>query len=858
MKSRYWLSPVLVVLIGVVACDSLFGPDDPVPTELTVVSGNAQLDTIDAALADPLVVGLRDQFGEPFAGQDVSWRVRTGDAAVRAGSGATDEAGRASADVTLGTVAGPVEVEATAGELLAVFGLTTLPGDPVRIDPGSESVVMGALADTLRLDARLVDRYDNAIPEAALDFASSDPAVVDVTADGVLMSLTTGSAIVTIRADTFSTTVPVKVEQAAASVEVRPAEARFTAVGDTAVLGATAYDRTGNEIPGADIAWSSADTAVAVVDGAGVVTSRGQGEIDIVARSGESEGTARVGVEQAVAEIRLASDTVTITALDDTARVQADAYDRNGNVIRNADFAWASADTTVAVVDDGGLVTARQPGAAGIDATLDSLSARAVAVVAQEAATIELDVTDTTMTAVADTVRITATAHDRNGYEIVDASFGWSSTATAVATAHDGGVVISRGQGEAQIVAARDGVGAQARVVVQQEPVAVSITPSDIRMTALGQTLQVDGNALDRNDFPIEGADLSWSSADPAIASVNGSGALTSQALGETSVTAALDSLSGTASVTVVQEVDRITLAASADTLRNPGDTKRVTATAFDSEDNEIPDVGFSWSSSRTSVATVDGTGLVTAGSGRGDATITASAEGKQAGRTVTRIPFGVLVLSFDDAYEDAYTRALPILQKHGIAGNIALPTGWVGQTINGVQRLSASQVRGLHDAGWSIVPHTVDHTDLTRISDAEVDRQLRESKQWVRDRGYRGSAVFIVPFHRWNEDEQAAVGRFFDGARGWGIEHPRHGGMRDWPASDPIMLTAIPAGDHFRTADGRRKMEDWWAEAISKGKFLGTYFHSIQASDVAALELVIERMARYKVHIRTYGELFE
>lgn len=81
-----------------------------------------------------------------------------------------------------------------------------------------------------------------------------------------------------------------------ATVTVTPSSAVLTGAGGTVQLSARAFDADGNEIPNAQISWSSADTSVATVDASGLVTSAGMGNAAITAQAGEVSGQASIFV----------------------------------------------------------------------------------------------------------------------------------------------------------------------------------------------------------------------------------------------------------------------------------------------------------------------------------------------------------------------------------------------------------------------------------------------------------------------------------------------------------------------------------------------------------------------------------
>ena len=100
-------------------------------------------------------------------------------------------------------------------------------------------------------------------------------------------------------------------------------------------------------------------------------------------------------------------------------------------------------------------------------------------------------------------------------------------------------------------------------------------------------------------------------------------------------MTATSGSAAGSATVTVSQAAATVRVTAAADTLVAIGDTVRLTAEALDANGHAVAGAGFAWASGDTLVATVDGTGLVTA-VGDGSASVTATSGSAQGSATVT------------------------------------------------------------------------------------------------------------------------------------------------------------------------------------------------------------------------------
>ncbi len=151
---------------------------------------------------------------------------------------------------------------------------------------------------------------------------------------------------------------------------------------------------------------------------------------------------------------------------------------------------------------------------------------------------------------------------------------------------------------------------------------ALRVAPEELTFTAAGQTAQLSATALDDDGRTVSGAEVSWWSDNRSVATVDAAGLVTAAGIGTTTVRARWGSLFGEATVRV-KGSPRVAVTPASGTVA-PGDTLRLVAEAYDEHGNAVKGVGFAWSSSRGSVATVDGSGLVR-GVALGEVTITAT-----------------------------------------------------------------------------------------------------------------------------------------------------------------------------------------------------------------------------------------
>jgi hypothetical protein len=219
---------LLLVLFAVAACDR--SPHEPTQPALTFVAGTAQIDTIDATLADPIVVEVRRADNAPAVGVNVRFEnavshfptpmldqlmlVAPNGATVNALDVVTDQNGRAAVRVRLGSKV----TDARSGILRAIvaeFGMTAedtlqvLTGQPTRATILGPNHVMIGTAFTPTI--MFWDREINLTPPAPFTFDSVS-AQLAVTSNGdSLRAVAAGAARATIGtafgAQSFSVTV---------------------------------------------------------------------------------------------------------------------------------------------------------------------------------------------------------------------------------------------------------------------------------------------------------------------------------------------------------------------------------------------------------------------------------------------------------------------------------------------------------------------------------------------------------------------------------------------------------------------------------------------------------------------------
>lgn len=250
-------------------------------------------------------------------------------------------------------------------------------------------------------------------------------------------------------------------------------------------------------------------------------------------------------------------------------------------------------------------------------------------------------------------VQLQATARDADGRPVSSYTITWESSDPSVLSADGDGSLTAMDMGSATIRASgkefkgntgrgKDTAPGQlkkeADVVVDDVQVSsVEVTPSQAT-TTLGGTVRMSAITRDGDGNELTDRIVSWSSSNASVASVDEQGLVFGEGDGTATITATSEGQSGTATVEVVADdpagVASVEIVPSAATVEVGSDIQ-LSVIIRDGDGNELTDREASWSSSNTSVATVDGTGLVS-GRATGTATITATSEGQSGRASVT------------------------------------------------------------------------------------------------------------------------------------------------------------------------------------------------------------------------------
>ena len=89
-------------------------------------------------------------------------------------------------------------------------------------------------------------------------------------------------------------------------------------------------------------------------------------------------------------------------------------------------------------------------------------------------------------------------------------------------------------------------------------------------------------------------------------------------------------------------------------------------------------------------------------------------------------LPPRPIILTFDDAWEDNYTVAFPIMKKYGFTGVLYIPYTYIGAE----GCLTADQLKEMVAAGWEIGSHSLSHPDLNTMPQERLRAEIVDSRK--------------------------------------------------------------------------------------------------------------------------------
>jgi len=635
------LAGLLVFLIVMVACGG--GSSNQGPKNVTLQSIQVTPN------APSLALGLNQQFKATGTYSDESikdltnsatWSSsNTGAVTISATGTATTKAqGTATITATASGVSGSTTLTVTAATLASL-----------AIAPPAPSLPLGT---TLQLSATgTFTDGSTQIMTGSVQWGSSNPSVVGMSATGLASGAGLGSTTVTASSGSISTgatvTVTSPIVQSIVVTPPSPSIAvnttqQFTAVG-------TFSDGSTQNITGS-VQWTTGNPAVAGinVNGApGLAMGLSAGTSLITATSGSVFASATLTVTSATVTsiaVTPASPSIPLGTLQQFTAIGTFSDGTTQDITGTA--TWSSSKTNVLTITVSGLATARNLGTATVTAASGSVSGSATATVnAADLASLAIQPGDTTIAATtSQQFSAIGTFNDGSTHDLTGQATWTSSDNTVAKIGSGSGLAKGIGPGSCTITATVGSVAASITLTVSNASlVSISVSPFG-RSIAPGTKLSfaATGTFSDSSTQSIT-RDATWASDNTAVATVGSVSLVTGVAPGTANISASLDGVTGSAPLTVSSATLVSIAVTPASAVLAPASTLGLTATGtFSDGTTQTVTNAVNWSSSDANVASINNSGQIT-GQSAGSATITAQ-QGSVSGSMVVVVEGSALV----------------------------------------------------------------------------------------------------------------------------------------------------------------------------------------------------------------------
>ncbi|MDY3203059.1 MAG: Ig-like domain-containing protein, partial [Methanocorpusculum sp.] len=374
---------------------------------------------------------------------------------------------------------------------------------------------------------------------------------------------------------------------------------------------ANVTDKNGQTIVGAPVSWTLTPSTAGLIDSSGKFTADAKA-LGPVVITVTPLGNTSIHANATVTIHPLVSASVNITAQPsanlevlDTFQFTSAVKDQLGNPFVT-NVTWSSSNTTVGTINSAGKFTATALGSTIITVKCDdntSVTDTAnVIVVAAVPRNITVSPAVYSLTATQN-VTFTANVTDKNGQTIVGAPVSWTLTPSTAGVVDTNGkfTADAKAFGSALITVTPLGntsIHANATVTINPlVPASVNITAKPSANLEVLDTFQFTSAVKDQLGNPFV-TNVTWSSSNTTVGTIDSAGKFTATALGSTVITVKCDdntSVTDTANVIVVAAVPRSITIDPTGTVVNSTESVSFNVTVKDKNGNVLPAEPINW-----------------------------------------------------------------------------------------------------------------------------------------------------------------------------------------------------------------------------------------------------------------------
>lgn len=439
-------------------------------------------------------------------------------------------------------------------------------------------------------------------------WSSSDTSIATVD-EGLVTAKKAGKVTITAKQ-----TVNGIVKKASCWITIQPTVSTITVNPSELTLPIEAYKTLHATVEPADLSgitltWKSSNENIVKVIESSEVTATIQGVagghavISAINQDNVVVGYCHVSVQQPVTSIVLSETEITLDLTSRRLQLRATAYPETA---LNKTIIWSCTDPTKASIDQNGLITLLKPGTVTIIASSeDNPSATAYCNINIQVPVVSIALDETVKT-------MYKGASERLSYVILPMNASnnavtWTSTNTSIATVDANGKVSAKNSGTTVIIlkTVEGGFSVYCTITVRSVATGIKLDASELKLKA-GENYYMKPDLTPKDSTDNE---LVWESSDTKVAVVDINGKISAKDPGTAIIMARTESGAiAYCKVTVTRAVDGIILNFTEKTIYIGNEFKlKVSVSPSDASN-----LGVTWKSSNTKVATVSEEGVVT------------------------------------------------------------------------------------------------------------------------------------------------------------------------------------------------------------------------------------------------------
>jgi uncharacterized protein YjdB len=162
----------------------------------------------------------------------------------------------------------------------------------------------------------------------------------------------------------------------------------------------------------------------------------------------------------------------------------------------------------------------------------------------------------------------------------------------------------------------------------------------------VGRAVTLIADPLTATGTRVPGATVSWTSANPEIATISATGFLAAQAPGQTRVTATVGAVQASARVEVVAQRVASVIIVTGSPVLIPGDSITMAAQALDASGGTVTSTPLEWSVQDSSIASIDARGVLRA---------------RRGGVTTVRVRADTAICAWSSCNSCRWCRTIPV-----------------------------------------------------------------------------------------------------------------------------------------------------------------------------------------------------